>query len=75
MEDSDPSFPGSIPPLIRSRLISTSRPIYPLKRPPVIWNGQDGALGAVAVPGNNSTVHLVSPSSNNATEGQQAAVA
>lgn len=36
--------PGSVPGSIRSRLLVNSRPIYPLSRPKVIWNGQDGDI-------------------------------
>ena len=31
---------------MRERLLVNSRPIYPLTRPRVVWNGQNGALGA-----------------------------
>ena len=30
----------SVPGVIRSMLLATSRPIYPRSRPKVVWNGQ-----------------------------------
>ena len=37
---------GSVPSIIRSKLLGLSRPIYPLNRPRVVWNGEAGMLNA-----------------------------
>lgn len=52
----DPPPSGLVPWAIRSRLLANSRPIYPLSRPNVIWNGKNGAVNPLL---NNSTSQSV----------------
>lgn len=77
----DPLPAGSVPSVIRSRLLANSRPIFPSTGPKVIWNRQSVALDA---PLNTSTsgslLQLVPGTPNgtlvggitNVTEGQAA---
>lgn len=44
MTGSTPLPVGSVASIIRSRLLANSRPIYPLKGPYVIWNGESDSL-------------------------------
>lgn len=75
----DPLPPGSVPSIIRTRLLANSRPVSPLTVPKVISNGQNGALNALLnVSTSESVLQLVQEMPNatlisgitNLTEGQ-----